>query len=167
MLSDKICVRVVVTSLLLIAVNSCAGLNAPTAPTQMTANGTWTGNITVQQQVAHSTWRLIQNATSVSGPIQIADAAGAVLLTGMLSGVLNGSTLSYSIDVPSGGVAAQPACVGRLEGKATLAQGAPSTLRGTYSWGGGSCDSGFSQGSFTLISGSPAMPVGPIAPSGG
>lgn len=149
----------------LVSVAACGSLN-PAKPSAFSASGTWTGNVTIPEQVAHMTWRLTQNGDSVSGPVEIDTSSGGVVLTGALSGVFNNATLSFSIVVPAGQFADQPTCGGRLDGNARLALGAPSVLSGAYTWGSTACAARMSSGTFTLTSGDPLKPSGPVQPSG-
>lgn len=116
----------------------------------VTFGGSWGGDLSVEGQSARMTWTLTQSGSSVSGPVLVALPNGVVLMNGSLSGTVNGSTLTYAINVGAGGIPTQPACTGRLDGTAMVASSAPTTMTGSYSVGTSTCQTGFSSGSFTL-----------------
>lgn len=97
------------------------------------------------------TWSLTDAAGAVRGPATIATPLKSVVLTGTLSGSLNGSTLTWTIDVPAGGVAGQPSCTVTVAGTATV-NGARTGFTGSYS-GTGSCTPAFTGGTFSLTKG--------------
>lgn len=94
------------------------------------------------------TWSLTDGSGAVRGPATISTPLKSVVLTGTVSGTLNGSTLTWTIDVPAGGVTGQPSCTVTVSGTATL-NGARTGLTGSYS-GAGSCTPAFSGGTLTL-----------------
>jgi hypothetical protein len=79
--------------------------------------------------------------------VVVALPTGTVLLNGTLAGTLNGSVLSFTIGVASGGIPAQPACTGQLGGTATASTTA---LSGSYTVISSSCAAPLAGGPFTL-----------------
>jgi hypothetical protein len=158
--------RRIVLTCVLAAIAAACGRTLPMLPTPSTpAAGIWSGNVSVRSTITQMTWSLTQNGSSVVGPIRIGWPGDRPLLNGYLSGAVNGSTLTYTVDVPAGDIPAAPACAGRLVGSATIARGTPSTLVGAYTFSPTSCDgSPLAGGTFTLTSGASAI-SGPNQPS--
>jgi hypothetical protein len=132
---------------------SCSVESTTTGPTSNVINlaGTWAGDLAVQGTTARMTWTLTQSGSSVSGPVLVMLPNGIVLLNGALSGTINGNSLTYTINVASGGIPSQPGCTGQLGGGATAAIGTPSTLAGNYNVTSSSCTVPLaSTGTFTL-----------------
>ena len=61
------------------------------------------------------TWTLTQSGANVSGPVIVADS-GFPVVNGSLTGTVSGSTLTYSINIPAGGIAISPTCTGHIDG---------------------------------------------------
>jgi hypothetical protein len=137
----------VVTALLLA---SACGDDLPTDPSDAPLNlgGIWRGAITVNSLPADMTWTLTQNAAAVSGPALVALPTGIVLMNGSLTGSLSGTTLTYTIDVPAGGIPLQPSCSGRIGGTSTAVSA--SNMNGTYTVTSSTCTTGLTSGTFTL-----------------
>ena len=93
------------------------------------------------------TWVLAQSGTSVSGTMTAATPSGTVQFRGNITGTLSGTTLSFTITVPAGGVSAFPGCTINIQGTASGVSS--STIAGTYS-GTSTCTMPFSNGQFSL-----------------
>lgn len=94
------------------------------------------------------TWVLTDASGALTGSATIATPLGSVVLTGRISGTLSGSSLTFTIDVPAGGVADQPSCTVTVSGTATV-NAVRTAVSGSYS-GSGSCTPAFSNGALTL-----------------
>jgi hypothetical protein len=110
---------------------------APSATLDLT--GTWKGAFAVPPVTAEMAWTLTQTGTNVTGPILVRLPNGIVLLNGVLTGTLTGSTLAYTISVGPGGIPTQPACIGQLGGTMTATTGVTSTLVGGYTVTSATC----------------------------
>src|SRR5579872_3214894 len=147
-------VRLVVLGILLGCLPACGNDNSmmsmPTSSATLT--GTWSGPLDVQGAGGVMTWTLAQNNSSVTGPVLVGLPNGIVLLNGVLTGTLNGSTLTYTIAVNPGGIPTQPSCTGQLGGSTTVV--AASSMSGNYTVLNSSCTTSFTQGNFTLTKGS-------------
>ncbi len=123
---------------------------SPSAPLDLT--GTWRGDFNVQGVAAPMTWTLTQTASAVSGPVLVRLPNGIVLLNGVLTGTLTGSSLAYTISVSPGGIPSQPACVGQLGGTMTATIGSTtSSLAGNYALSSATCTPPFaSSGNIAL-----------------
>jgi hypothetical protein len=132
-----------------LAAGGC-GDDPPAGPSPAPINlaGLWRGNITVLGTSAQMIWTLTQNNQAVTGPVTVTLRTGIVLLNGNLSGTLSGTTLTYTIAVPPGGIIPQPTCSGQLGGTATAAS--PSTINGSYAVISSTCATGLTSGTFTL-----------------
>ena len=141
---------------LLLVVAGAAGCSnettTPAAPSPLNVAGTWAGDLTLQGSSAQMKWTLTQTGAAVSGPVLVLLPSGIVLLNGVLSGTLAGSTLTYTIAVSSGGIPSNPACTGQLGGTASVAPGVTTTMTGAYGVNASTCTTGgFTNGSFTLM----------------
>lgn len=94
------------------------------------------------------TWVLTDTSGVLTGSATIATPLGSVVLTGRVSGTLTGSNVAFTIDVPAGGVAGQPACTVTVTGSATV-NAARTAVSGSYS-GSGNCTPVFTNGMLSL-----------------
>lgn len=94
------------------------------------------------------TWALTEASGTIGGTATVSTPLRSVVLAGTLSGTLNGSNLTWRLDVPAGGVAGQPSCTVSVSGTASL-NSARSGMTGSYS-GSGSCTEPFTNGTLTL-----------------
>ena len=142
--------KIVVTVLLAALVAAGCDKEEPTdpSPPPLNLSGVWRGGLTVQGQSAIMTWTLTQTNTTVTGPIDVGLANGIVLLNGALAGSVAGSTLTYTITVPTGGVPLQPACSGQIAGTAAVVSA--STMNGDYKVASSTCSTGLTAGTFTM-----------------
>ena len=95
-------------------------------------------------------WTLLQAGSAVDGTVLLTNATGVVLMNGRLTGTLASTMLTYTIDVPVGGVPVVPACTGRFTGSATAAFVTPATLTGSYALASSSCAAPLPDGIFVL-----------------
>ena len=141
----------VVTLIGIVLLSACKGMTQPgSIPQGLDLSGTWSGDITVQGLSARMTWTLTQTNSSVSGPVVIALPNGVVLVNGTLNGTLAGSTLTYTITIPAGGIPTQPGCAGQLDGTVDATVAATSTLSGSYTLTSSTCGAPLAGGSITL-----------------
>jgi hypothetical protein len=137
------------------ALSGCNG-NGTTTPTALTqgatlnVTGRWMGDLTFQNVTGRMTWTLSQSGTSVTGPVLIGLPTGTVLLNGTLTGMLNGSTLPYSIDVAPNGIPTQPRCTGQLVGTMTVSTGTVPTMTGPIGVTSSTCPIQFTTTNVTL-----------------
>jgi len=124
-------------------------VSTPT-PTVIDLTGVWSGSVVVLDTTAKMTWSLTETNGSVTGLVILGLPSGTVLLNGTLTGVMSGTTLTYTVAVGPGGVPAQPTCVGQLGGTMTATIGAPSTLAGSSAVTSSSCTQPFPGGNLTL-----------------
>jgi hypothetical protein len=112
----------------------CTSTRSPSvpAPSAIDVTGNWKGNFSLQGTSSEMAWTLTQTGAAVTGPVLVRLPNGIVLLNGVLTGTLTGSTLPYTISVGPGGIPTQPACVGQLGGTMTATMGVTSTLTGSY-----------------------------------
>jgi hypothetical protein len=145
--------RAILVSCLCLAVSACGSTSpsTPTSPQTLDLSGTWSGDLAVTGATARMTWTLARSsATDVTGPVVINLPTGTVLLNGVLSGTLAGSTLTYTIAVGPGAIPSQPACTGQLAGSMTATIGVTSTLAGNIAVKSSTCTIPFSGGNLTL-----------------
>src|SRR5690242_4878458 len=74
--------------------------------TTVSLNGTWSGSLAIQGNVAQMTWTLTQASNAVIGPVLVALPSGTVVLNGNLSGSISGNTVTYTIAVGAGALPA-------------------------------------------------------------
>ena len=145
----------ITVSLLGFGCSSSRTTSPPPSPSPaIDVTGTWRGNFALPGISAEMNWTLVQTGTVVTGPILVRLPNGIVLLNGILTGTLTGSTLPYTISVGPGGIPTQPACVGQLGGTMTAAMGPTSTLTGGYTVLSATCTPPFAAtGTLTLTRG--------------
>jgi hypothetical protein len=143
-----------ISALLLLAAlaSACTGSSgtSPTPAGSPSVTGTWSGNVSVEATTARMVWTLTQTGTHVSGSSLLALPTGTVLLNGVFSGELAGSTLTYTIAIGPGAIPSQPTCTGELAGTMNLVEGTTSTLTGNFAIRNSSCTPPFTGGSLTL-----------------
>jgi hypothetical protein len=131
----------------------CACNDTPGGPnqvTQLTVTGRWIGDLAVQDVTGRMTWTLVQTGTSVTGPVLISLPTGTVLLNGTLTGMLDGTSLPYTITVAPNGVPNQPTCTGQLGGTMTVTTGSVPTMTGPIAIMSSNCTILFTTRNFTL-----------------
>lgn len=130
---------------------ACGGDSAPMSPsTTPTLAGRWSGDLLLGTTRTRMTWTLTQDTTQVSGPALVLLPSGTVLLNGLLSGTLNGTTLDYTLTVAPGGIPALPSCAGQFGGTVTVAGVPASALDGRFSLISSACAPPVTGGTFTL-----------------
>ena len=67
-------------------------------PPTSTLTGKWSGDLSINGTPTRMTWTLTEDATRVNGEVLVLLPNGTVLLNGVLSGTLTGTTLSYTTD---------------------------------------------------------------------
>jgi hypothetical protein len=133
------------------ALTACATLYAcggssPAAPAATNVAGVWIGDLATALGALRVNWTLAQSGVNVTGPIVVAQS-GFPVIRGALTGTISGSTLTYRINIPAGGVATNPSCTGQIDGTMTLSNAAQMTGRFT---GTSTCDVPISGGDLTL-----------------
>lgn len=132
--------------------SACTGTMVTTPSPTETPNvtGTWSGNVSVEGGTARMVWTLTQANTHVTGSAFLALPTGTVLLNGVFTGELAGSTLTYTIAIGPGAIPSQPACVGELGGTMNVTSGATQTLAGNFVIRNSTCTPPFAGASLTL-----------------
>ena len=94
-------------------------------------SGTWRGAASDSTGPGPLIWRLAQNGTSFTGTVTIVDSATNVSGRGSISGTVSGTTLHFSMSIPSGGFD-QPydGCAAQVSGDAQVSG---ASLAGSYS----------------------------------
>jgi hypothetical protein len=126
--------------------SSSSSTTAPSA-TSVALNGTYSGNASDSSGPGRMTWRLTQTGTAVSGTMTASTPLGTVVFNGNFSGTLSGTTLTFTIAVPAGGVSAFPSCTITITGSA--ANVTSSAITGVYT-GTSTCSAPFNNGTLTL-----------------
>lgn len=127
----------------------------PTSPTTVTTPqtptlslaGLYSGGASDSSGSGVLSWNLSTSGTAVSGGVSAQTTFGAVTFTGTVTGTLAGTTLTFSIAIPAGGLAGAPACSVDITGTAEGVTA--STISGTYA-GTSTCSAPFNNGRFTL-----------------
>ena len=122
---------------------------SPTQPSGNPANlaGMWSGSASDSSGPGQLTWQLTQTGTSLTGTLVITDTGTGYSGRGTVSGTLSGSSIGFSMSVPSGGFDGPYAsCTASLSGDG---QATSSSIMGTYS-GSNSCSGAIASGQLTL-----------------
>ena len=142
--------RVFILVLILTWTAGCGGGgSSPTSPSTPALNltGTFSGSASDSSGPGQLTWRLTQTGTSVAGSVSLVALPSGITGTGSVAGTLTGTTLTFTMTIPRGGIPARPTCSVSAEGRATGVT--KDTIPGTYS-GSNSCSGAFTGGEFTL-----------------
>lgn len=135
---------------LLTLLGACGGGGSPSKPSDpipvIDLAGTWAGAASDSTGPGTMTWVLTKTATGASGPATTRTPLGSAVMTGTISLEQTGTSATWRIDVPAGGVTGAPGCTVQVTGSATLTATA---ITGTYS-GTGSCTDAFSGGTVSL-----------------
>jgi hypothetical protein len=127
--------RMAAVALCAFTIASCGDNSS--SPSAVNVAGTWNGNLPTLLGTARVTWALTQTGTAVSGTASVVDATAQPVFSGPLSGSVSGSTLTYNVTIPAGGVPVVPSCTGRIDG--TMAVNG-SSMSGAFT-GTSSCQS--------------------------
>ena len=122
--------RLAVVILVLAVAIGCGGNdNSPTGPSASASfSGTWTGTIGSATQVR---WTATQSGGSVAGPVVLTSPVTNIVVTGVLTAAISGTTVSSLVlTVPPGGVAGFPNCSIAGSGSGT-ANATASSISGT------------------------------------
>lgn len=119
------------------------------APTGLNLTGTWVGAAIDSSGQLQMTWQLTQSVNTVNGTVTATTAVGAPLYAGgSLTGTASTSALSFTITIPTGGIAPLPQCSATFTGSA--ADITSNGMTGTYT-GSDSCGNTYVSGRFTLV----------------
>jgi hypothetical protein len=118
--------------------------------TTPTLAGRWSGDLLLGTTRTVMTWTLTQDTAQISGPALVLLPSGTVLLNGLLSGTLNGTTLDYTLAVAPGGIPTEPSCAGQFGGAVTVVGAPASALDGRFSLVSSVCAPPVTGGTFTL-----------------
>ena len=141
--------RRVMTTLLCTATLVTACGDRPASPSQMLdLSGTWRGTVGIDMASAQMTWTLTQTNAAITGPATVALPNGIVLMNGTVAGTLSNVVLTYTLNVPPGGVTLIPSCSGQVAG--TMTATSPHVLNGTYQLVTSSCATGLTNGTLTM-----------------
>ncbi|MGE5361642.1 MAG: hypothetical protein ACM3NQ_21715 [Bacteroidales bacterium] len=122
--------------------------------------GTWSGSSTDTTGQETMIWTVAQNGTSMTGTMNLSDTGRGMMGNGAMTGTVNGSTVTFHMQVPTGGFSgAMSPCSMGMDGQATVSADGH-TMTGTYSgsmsgmMAGGmmnqSCGGAMNSGRFTL-----------------
>jgi hypothetical protein len=110
-------------------------------------NGTYAGTASDNTGPGTLSWVLTQSGSKITGSVTL--GAGNITGHGTVSGTLSGSTLTFTISIPAGGLPFPYAsCVIAVSGTANNVTS--SSINGTYS-GNNSCTGSVSGGTFNLV----------------
>ena len=145
--------RIWAISLLVVSLAAvgCSDSNSPASPdSTLNIQGSWAGPVAVNDSTARMTWTLVQNGTSLTGPVTLALTSGVVLMNGMFNGTLTGASLTGTITVTPGGIPVYPTCTGQLNATMNATLGPVSTLAGPVTLVSSTCTVPFTSNVVTL-----------------
>src|SRR5262245_25748815 len=126
------------------------GSASPGSPSPSSGSGltgAWVGNASDSSGPGQMTWQLTQSGGSFTGSITMTDTATKLSGRGSISGTMSGSSLRFTIAVPSGGFdAPHSSCTADVSGDGELNGAA---INGTYQ-GTSSCGGTISSGQMLL-----------------
>lgn len=121
--------RLAVVIVVLAVASGCGVVDRPTSPSASASfSGTWTGTIGSATQVR---WTATQSGGNVTGPVVLTSPLTNIVVTGVLTAAISGTTVSSLVlTVPPGGVAGFPNCSIAGSGSGT-ANATASSISGT------------------------------------
>jgi len=122
----------------------------PDPSTPSNFSGQWNGTFTLNGAPVNVNWTLTQNGAAVTGPARMVLTDGTVLMNGTLNGTAAAITLTFTIALSPGGIPAQPACTGQLQGS-MFGLGALTSMSGSASVTSATCTPPLTDAQFTLI----------------
>jgi hypothetical protein len=118
-----------------------------TGPSAPEVGGLYSGQAVDSTGPGKMSWQLTQEGDRVSGTVTATTPRNDVAFKGDVSGTLNGSTFSFTLMIPNGGVSEKPDCRIVLEGTASVVG---SVLKGIYT-GQSTCTKPIKDGRFSLL----------------
>jgi hypothetical protein len=135
-----------------LAVAACgqgaSGGSSPTSPSApgSSVTGTWRGPAKDSSSPGQMTWQITQSGTSFTGSMTMTDSTN-LSARGSVSGMISGSSLQFTINVPAGGFDAPRAtCTAEVSGQGEFTS---TEITGQYS-GTSSCDGAIATGELKL-----------------
>ena len=109
---------------------SCGG--TPASPSGLTLAGTWSGSSADSTGSEAISWTVTQNGSGVTGPMGFSDPNRGMTGTGSMSGTINGQTITFQMNVASGGFGGMmSSCSMMASGQATMSPDGH-TMTGSY-----------------------------------
>jgi len=119
--------------------------------------GRWSGTTSDSAGSTTGVWALSQNGTALSGTTQVSDNTRSMMGDGTIRGTVNGKSISFHMEVPTGGFAgAMATCSMVIDGAGTMSDdGGKITGSYTGSLAGmigpqRSCGGALSRGTFSM-----------------
>ncbi len=144
--------------------SACGGSSSPAAPSMGNLSnlaGSWSGTSADSTGQEKMVWTVTQDGSTMTGTMNLSDTGRGMMGSGPMRGTVNGQTLSFHMDVPTGGFSGMmSACAMSMDGQATVSDDGR-TITGTYSGSmsgmmssggmmGQSCGGPMNAGHFTL-----------------
>ena len=121
---------------------------APGGESAFSLTGTWSGSGSDSSGPGQmTTWVLTHTGSALTGLVTARTPLGTVVFNGTFSGSLDGTTLTFTVAIPHGGISRFPTCTAMISG--TAAGVTASAINGTYS-GTNSCTGPVTDGHFSL-----------------
>jgi hypothetical protein len=109
--------------------------------------GTYSGQAADSSGPGKMTWTLAQAGDAVSGTVSALDQRGTTAFRGELRGTLSQGTITFTIQIPQGGISGIPACSISMSGTASVDD---QVISGVYS-GVSTCTKPLKDGKFSLL----------------
>lgn len=117
----------------------CGSSSSPAVPSPSSSvnlssmTGSWTGMSADSTGQEKMIWTVTQDGSTMSGTMNFSDGGRGMMGNGGMRGTINGRTVTFHIDVPSGGFnGMMSSCSMFMDGQATMSDDGH-TMTGTYS----------------------------------
>jgi hypothetical protein len=157
LMSRRLLALVLLPSVFLSGCVFAVAVNPSAADANIVIIGRWSGSTIDSAGSANGVWALTQNGTSLSGTVRLTDNARDMAGDGAIRGTVNGKSITFRMEVPTGGFAnTMAACSMVIDGEGTTSDDGRK-ITGTYTGSLAgmmtpqrSCGGTLSRGSFSM-----------------
>ena len=120
-MTQRLFALVLLPSVVLSGCIFAVAVNPSGAEANIVIIGRWSGSTSDSAGSASGVWTLNQNGTVLSGTAQVTDTTRNLLGDGTIRGAVNGKSISFHMEVPTGGFAGtMAACSMAIDGQGTI-----------------------------------------------
>jgi hypothetical protein len=109
--------------------------------------GVYSGQASDSSGPGKMTWTLTRTGDTIAGPVSALDQRGTTAFNGELRGTISGTSITFTIQVPQGGISEYPTCSVSMSGSASVDD---QVISGVYA-GLSTCSKPLKDGKFALL----------------